>query len=147
MNKHSLGEIHNCNITIVKNKYCWVSSINSSPLVPHIYASMNCDSTASDNGLLPARRQAIIWTNAGLLSIGPLGTIFGQVQTKKHYNFHSLKRILKHRLRNGVHFSGGEELKLTTIEMFRKIRIWLVVRFAICHKLLMSAQSSENVIS
>ena len=28
---------------------------------------------ASDNGLSPIRRQAIILTNAGLLSIGPLG--------------------------------------------------------------------------
>ena len=30
----------------------------------------------SDNGLSPDRRQAIIWTNAGLLSIGPLRTYF-----------------------------------------------------------------------
>ena len=28
----------------------------------------------SDNGLLPSRCQAIIWTNAGILLIGPLGT-------------------------------------------------------------------------
>ena len=28
----------------------------------------------SDNGLAPARRQAIIWTNTGILLIGPLGT-------------------------------------------------------------------------
>ena len=27
----------------------------------------------SDNGLSPARRQAITWTNAGILLIGPLG--------------------------------------------------------------------------
>ena len=30
----------------------------------------------SDNGLPPGRRQAIIWTNAGILLIGPLGTNF-----------------------------------------------------------------------
>ena len=30
----------------------------------------------SDNGLSPGRRQAIIWTSAGLLSIGPLATQF-----------------------------------------------------------------------
>ena len=30
----------------------------------------------SDNGLSPGRRQAIIWTNAGILQIGPLGTNF-----------------------------------------------------------------------
>ena len=28
----------------------------------------------SDNGLSPGRRQAIIWTNAGILLIEPLGT-------------------------------------------------------------------------
>ena len=33
----------------------------------------------SDNGLSPDRRQAIIWTNAGLLLIGPLGTDFSEI--------------------------------------------------------------------
>ena len=33
----------------------------------------------SDNGLSPGRRQAIIWTNAGILMIGPLGTNFGEI--------------------------------------------------------------------
>ena len=28
----------------------------------------------SDNGLAPYRRQAIIWTNAGILLIEPVGT-------------------------------------------------------------------------
>ena len=32
----------------------------------------------SDNGLSPDQRQAIIWTNAGLLSIGPLQTYFSE---------------------------------------------------------------------
>ena len=32
----------------------------------------------SDNGLPPARRQAIIWTNAGILLIGPSGTNFSE---------------------------------------------------------------------
>ena len=32
----------------------------------------------SDNGLSPDRRQAIIWTNARLLSIGPLRTYFNE---------------------------------------------------------------------
>ena len=31
-----------------------------------------------DNGLPPDRRQAIIWTNAGFLLIGPLGTQFSE---------------------------------------------------------------------
>ena len=33
----------------------------------------------SDNGLSPGRRQTIIWTNTGILSIGPLGTNFNEI--------------------------------------------------------------------
>ena len=33
----------------------------------------------SDNGLSPGRRQAIIWTNAGILFIGPLETNFIEI--------------------------------------------------------------------
>ena len=33
----------------------------------------------SDNGLSPERRQAIIWTNVGILLIGPLGTYFSEI--------------------------------------------------------------------
>ena len=33
----------------------------------------------SDNGLSPVRRQAIIWTNARILLIGPLGTNFSEI--------------------------------------------------------------------
>ena len=33
----------------------------------------------SDNGLLPGRRQAIIWTNGGILLIGSLGTNFSEI--------------------------------------------------------------------
>ena len=33
----------------------------------------------SDNGLSPGRRQAIIWTNARTLLIGPLGTNFSEI--------------------------------------------------------------------
>ena len=36
----------------------------------------------SDNGLSPDRRQAIIWTNDGLLLIGPLGTNFSEIVIK-----------------------------------------------------------------
>ena len=33
----------------------------------------------SDNGLSPGRRQAIIWTSVGILSIGPLGANFSEI--------------------------------------------------------------------
>ena len=44
-----------------------------------IYASLNWVIIGSDNGLSPVRRQAIIWTNAGILLIGPLGTNFSEI--------------------------------------------------------------------
>ena len=47
--------------------------------------------TGSDNGLTPGRRQAIIWTNAGMLLIGPLGTNFGEILIEI-YKF-SLKKM------------------------------------------------------
>ena len=39
-------------------------------------------SVSSDSGLWPIRRQAITWTNAYLLSIGPLGTNFSEILNK-----------------------------------------------------------------
>ena len=38
----------------------------------------------SDNGLSRSRRQAIIWTNAGILLIGPLGTNFSEISSEIH---------------------------------------------------------------
>ena len=38
----------------------------------------------SDNGLSPGRRQAIIWTNAGILLIGPLRTNFSEILIEIH---------------------------------------------------------------
>ena len=38
----------------------------------------------SYNGLSPGRRQAIIWTNAGILLIGPLGTNFSEIVIEIH---------------------------------------------------------------
>ena len=38
----------------------------------------------SDNGLSPGRRQAIIWSNAGILLIWPLGTKFSELLIDIH---------------------------------------------------------------
>ena len=46
--------------------------------VTHIYVS-KVTITGSNNGLLPGLHQAIIWTNAGILLIGPLGTNFSEI--------------------------------------------------------------------
>ena len=37
-----------------------------------------------DNGLSPGQRQAIIWTNAGILLIGPWGTNFSEILVGIH---------------------------------------------------------------
>ena len=47
-----------------------------------MYAALNRVSIASGNGLLSVLRQTIAWTSAGLLSNGPLGTNFSQIQIK-----------------------------------------------------------------
>ena len=68
------------------------------PLVLHICVS-GSGQHASDNGLLPIRRQAIIRTNAGLLSIEPSGTNFSEILikiqnssfTKRHLKISSAK--------------------------------------------------------
>ena len=46
--------------------------------VMHICVS-KLDIIVSDNGLSPGWRQAIIWTNDGILLIGPLGTNFSEI--------------------------------------------------------------------
>ena len=48
----------------------------------------------SDNGLSPERHQAIIWTNAEILLIGPLGTNFSEI-LMKIYIFSFKKMQLK----------------------------------------------------
>ena len=45
--------------------------------VTHICVS-KLTTIGSDNGLSPGRRQAIIWTNDGIMLIGPLGTNFSE---------------------------------------------------------------------
>ena len=57
----------------------------------------------ADNGLAPSRRQAIIWTNAGILSIGPLATNVSEILIKI-YKFSFKKMHLKMRQEIGGHF-------------------------------------------
>ena len=70
--------------------------------VTHIYVG-KLTITASDNGLSPGRRQAVIWTNAEILLIGLLGTKFSEILIE--IDTFSLKKIgWKCRLENGGHF-------------------------------------------
>ena len=49
---------------------------------------------SSENGLSPGRCQAIIWTSAGILLIGPLRTIFNEILNEIHA-FSFMKMHLK----------------------------------------------------
>ena len=61
--------------------------------VTHICVS-KLTTIGSDNGLSPGRRQAIMWTNAGILLIGTLGTNFNEILSEIH-TFSFKKMYLK----------------------------------------------------
>ena len=56
----------------------WINSLTHWGRVTHICV-IKLTIIGLDNGLSPDRRQAIIWTNTGLLLIGPLGTNFSEI--------------------------------------------------------------------
>ena len=61
-----------------KHHILWQNKLTHWGRVTHIYVS-ELPIIGSDNGLSPGRRQAIIWTNAGILLVGPLGTNFSEI--------------------------------------------------------------------
>ena len=84
---HCLCFLHPVLIMFSTCYWCTYSSNNTTTLKLtetewHIYASVNYTIIGSDNGLLPGRHQAIIWTNDGILLIGPLGTNFSEIIIK-----------------------------------------------------------------
>ena len=65
---------------------CWLPvkwRLNSLRPMTHTCVS-KLTITGSDNGLAPGRCQAIIWTSAGSLSIGTLGTQFSEILSEIH---------------------------------------------------------------
>ena len=68
----------NCDVYIScrQQQLLWLTHLGR---VTHICAG-NLTTIGSDNGLSPGRRQAIIWTSAGILLIWPLGTNFSEIQ-------------------------------------------------------------------
>ena len=61
----------------------FVSSLIHWGRVRNIFVG-NLTIIVSDNGLSPGRHQAIIWTNAGILLIRPLGTNFSEISIEIH---------------------------------------------------------------
>ena len=68
---------------------------------------MNWISIGSGNGLSPVHRQAITWTNAGLFSVGLMGTNFSEIQIEIQ-SFSFRKIHLKLRLPKWQPFCPGE---------------------------------------
>ena len=92
-----------CNSTVLVNVFFFHGSWRILQLthwgrVTHICVG-NLTIIGPDNGLSPGRRQAIIWTNAGILLIGPWGTNFNEILigiqtfsfTKMHLKMSSVK--------------------------------------------------------
>ena len=78
---------------------------------------------ASDNGLSPGRRQAIIWTNDGILLIRALGTNFSEILSKIH-SFSFKKMHLKMSSVKGRLFSLGlNELIWTSCRIAGDLRL------------------------
>ena len=84
---------------------CWVISPQC-----RIYASVYRVSMGSDNSLSPGRRQAIIWTNAGILLIGPLGINFSDANNRNHYIFIHENAFENVVCEMAAILSGGNEL-------------------------------------
>ena len=80
----------------------WHSPLTHWGLVTHICVG-KITMIVSDNGLSPERRQAIIWTNPGILLIGPSGTKFSEIIIKNHI-FSLKKCIWKCLMESGGHF-------------------------------------------
>ena len=84
----------NCGIYFRPLQYVWVWLVTTRGIcknvhlthwerVTHIFIG-KLTTIDSDNGLSPERQQAIICTNAGILSIGPLGTNFSEILIEIH---------------------------------------------------------------
>ena len=94
-----LKQFYNIATKVSSRKKCyyiwwstWLLSVNS--LRPTHICVGELTIIASDNGLSPGRRQAIIWTNAWILLIGPYRTHFSEILIEI-LTFSFTKMILK----------------------------------------------------
>ena len=85
-----LEKLPSLTVRRLQNALCLGSVLTHWGRVTHICVS-NLTTIGSDNGLSPGRCQAIIWTNAGILLIGPLGTNFNEILIEIH--IFSFKKI------------------------------------------------------
>ena len=100
--------------------HVWKSFLKSTEAEWRLYASINNGIIGSNNVLSPVRRQAIIWTNAGLLLTAPLGTNFNEISIR-FQQFHSRKCIWICRLRNVGHLFSASMCWLTWILTWKSL--------------------------
>ena len=72
-----------CRIRTQGLRHLFASRLNAYIYI-YIYASINLAIIGPDNGLSPDRRQAIIWSNAEIFLIEPLGKNFSDIWTEIH---------------------------------------------------------------
>ena len=65
----------------LKNMSKWINSLRPSDVYMHLF---KLTIFGSDNGLLPGRCLANIWTNARILLNGPIGTNFSEILNENH---------------------------------------------------------------
>ena len=85
----------------------------------HIICVYNVTIIGSDNGLTHGRRQAIIWTNVGILLIEPLGTNFSEIVIEIitfSVGFNELRSMVAEALMCGQHFADDISTCIYTIE-------------------------------
>ena len=112
--QHRCFQIRGCGTTRVRrlsSEFIWCprgEPLETDMVIHGVYASMNWMGTCSGNVLSPVQRQAIIWTDAELLSFGPFGTNFGDILIEiLIFIFKKLcfKNVV---CQNGGHFVQGE---------------------------------------
>ena len=75
-------------LMVLSNSANEINTLNVKPLIRwgrvlHLCISKQTN-IASDDGLSPGQRQAIIWTNTGILFTGSWGTNFSEILSKIH---------------------------------------------------------------
>ena len=100
----------------------------------------------SDNGLSPWRRQAIIWTNAGILLIGPSGANFSDILIEIH-TFSFKKMHLKMSSAKWRPFCLGlNELK-GQLRSFSPLGSWLKGPFTLSPSTPMSVWGPRQILA
>ena len=92
-----------CKMLAILFRPQYFNSLRPCDIYIYIYASVQHTNITSDDGLAPVWCQAIIWTNAAILSIRHQGTHFSEILSIVK-SFHSKKCTWKCHLRNGSHF-------------------------------------------